>query len=66
MWTFSLAGVGTLAPADLLGAPVAVPSVGLAAAAAVEAVANYVNARKEYRTHKAVLDVLLAFESADD
>ena len=65
MRTFSLAGVGTLT-SGLLGGPLAIPATSLAAAKAVEAVATYVGARKEFRAHKAVLDVLLAFENVDE
>ena len=40
-----------------------VRSAGLAAAKAVEAVTSYIGAREEFRGNKAILDVLLAFQS---
>lgn len=64
MRTFSLAGIGTLT-SGLMGGPLMLPVTGLATAKAVEVVATYIGARKQYRANKAVLDILVAFENIE-
>jgi hypothetical protein len=65
MRTFSLAGVGTIV-SGLLGGPVAVPAASLAAAKAVEAVNTFIDARRQSRANRAVLDLIMAFEPERD
>jgi len=55
--TFSLAGLGTVTSA-LLGGPVATPVAGLAVAKMSEAVLTYLEAKKRYKTDRAILDIM--------